>query len=258
MRIGVRRRSRRWKGGWRWCRTPVPRWSRRVTSCTWRPGPERPADSPTRTSRRPGPHRSGRGGRLPDRGARREGEGAAAGELPLLRRDHLLFCFLHLAAGRELAAALCGIGLTAVAFETVQEPTGLPLLAPMSDIAGRLAVQIGAHLLHRPQGGRGLLLGGLPGAPRGRVVVLGAATPAAMPPPSRRQWGRRCWCSSATRPGSARCTSSAATSPPCIPSTQRGPSGAGGGSPDRGGPRARRGGPRLVAADQVAGCGRVR
>ena len=95
-------------------------------------------------------------------------------ELPLLRRDQLLFCFLHLAAGRELAAALCGIGLTAVAFETVQEPTGLPLLAPMSDIAGRLAVQIGAHLLHRPQGGRGLLLGGLPGAPRGRVVVLGA------------------------------------------------------------------------------------
>jgi len=95
-------------------------------------------------------------------------------ELPLLRRDHLLFCFLHLAAGRELARALCDIGLTAVAFETVQEPTGLPLLAPMSDIAGRLAVQIGAHLLHRPQGGRGLLLGGLPGAPRGRVVVLGA------------------------------------------------------------------------------------
>lgn len=95
-------------------------------------------------------------------------------ELPLLRRDHLLFCFLHLAAGRELAAALSDIGLTAVAFETVQEPTGLPLLAPMSDIAGRLAVQIGAHLLHRPQGGRGLLLGGLPGTPRGRVVVLGA------------------------------------------------------------------------------------
>ncbi len=95
-------------------------------------------------------------------------------ELPLLRRDHLLFCYLHLAAGRELAAALCAIGLTAVAFETVQEPTGLPLLAPMSDIAGRLAVQIGANLLHRPQGGRGLLLGGLPGAPRGRVVVLGA------------------------------------------------------------------------------------
>jgi len=97
-----------------------------------------------------------------------------AAELPLLRRDHLLFCYLHLAAGRALAASLCDIGLTAVAFETVQEPTGLPLLAPMSDIAGRLAVQIGAHLLHRPQGGRGLLLGGVPGAPRGRVVVLGA------------------------------------------------------------------------------------
>jgi alanine dehydrogenase len=95
-------------------------------------------------------------------------------ELPLLRRDHLLFAFLHLAAGRDLAAAFCDIGLTALAFETVQDATGLPILAPMSDIAGRLAVQIGAHLLHRPQGGRGLLLGGLPGAPRGRVVVLGA------------------------------------------------------------------------------------
>lgn len=95
-------------------------------------------------------------------------------ELPLLRRDHLLFAFLHLAAGRELAAALCAIGLTAVAFETVQEPTGLPILAPMSDIAGRLASQIGANLLHRPRGGRGLLLGGVAGAARGRVVVLGA------------------------------------------------------------------------------------
>jgi alanine dehydrogenase len=94
-------------------------------------------------------------------------------ELPLLRRDHLLFAFLHLAADRELAAALCAIGLAAVAFETVQDSSGLPILAPMSDIAGRLAVQIGAHLLHRPQGGPGLLLGGLPGAPRGRVVVLG-------------------------------------------------------------------------------------
>ena len=93
-----------------------------------------------------------------------------ADELELLRPDHLLFCFLHLAALPELEDALCRIGLTAVAFETVQKGGLLPLLAPMSEIAGRLSVQIGAHLLHRPQGGRGLLLGGITGAPRGRVV----------------------------------------------------------------------------------------
>jgi len=98
-------------------------------------------------------------------------------ELELLRRDHLLFSYLHLAAEPELMRALQAIGLTAVAFETVQEADGhLPLLAPMSDIAGRIAVQVGAHLLHRPEGGRGLLLGGLPAAERGRVVILGAGT----------------------------------------------------------------------------------
>lgn len=69
---------------------------------------------------------------------------------------------------------LLDIGLTAVAFETVQEEDGLPLLAPMSDIAGRISIQVGTHLLHQPQGGKGILLGGLPGAERGRVVVLGA------------------------------------------------------------------------------------
>lgn len=78
-------------------------------------------------------------------------------ELALLRADHQLFCFLHLAANRELGAQLRAIGLTAVAFETVCDETGgLPLLAPMSDIAGRVAVQTAAHLLHRPQGGIGL------------------------------------------------------------------------------------------------------
>ncbi len=96
-------------------------------------------------------------------------------EWPLLRRDHLLFCFLHLAAEPALTEALLGIGLTGVAFETVEEANGqLPLLAPMSDIAGRIAVQAGAQLLTRPQGGKGLLLGGLPAAERGHVVVLGA------------------------------------------------------------------------------------
>ena len=96
-------------------------------------------------------------------------------ELALLRSDQLLFSYLHLAAEVELMKALQQIGLTAVAFETVQLPDGqLPLLAPMSDIAGRISVQVGTHLLHSPQGGRGILLGGLPAAERGRVVIMGA------------------------------------------------------------------------------------
>lgn len=96
-------------------------------------------------------------------------------ELQYLRRDHLLFCYLHLAANPELIRKLQDTGLTAVAFETVETDQGeLPLLAPMSDIAGRLSIQIGTHLLHQPQGGKGLLLGGLPGVERGHVVVIGA------------------------------------------------------------------------------------
>jgi len=94
-------------------------------------------------------------------------------ELGLLRADHLLFCYLHLAALPELARGLQDIGLTAIAWETVEEGGHLPLLAPMSDVAGRLSVQIGAHLLHQPMGGRGILLGGLPAAPRGHVAVIG-------------------------------------------------------------------------------------
>ncbi|MGM0593939.1 MAG: alanine dehydrogenase [Pseudomonadota bacterium] len=95
-------------------------------------------------------------------------------ELSLLRADHLLFCYLHLAAEPALMQGLLDIGLCAVAFETVAEGSALPLLAPMSDIAGKVAVQVGSQLLHQPQGGRGLLLGGLPAAERGHVVVLGA------------------------------------------------------------------------------------
>jgi alanine dehydrogenase len=95
-------------------------------------------------------------------------------EYGLLRADHLLFSYLHLAALPELARALCDRGLTAVGFETVTERGKLPLLAPMSDVAGRLAVQIGATLLHSNNGGRGVLLGGLPAGERGHVVVLGA------------------------------------------------------------------------------------
>ncbi len=95
-------------------------------------------------------------------------------ELGRFRSDHILFSYLHLAANRPLTEALQGLGLTAVAFETVVHDGQLPLLAPMSDIAGRLAVQIGAQLLHAGAGGRGILLGGLPGAERGHVVVVGA------------------------------------------------------------------------------------
>ncbi|TWG91840.1 alanine dehydrogenase [Luteimonas sp. J16] len=97
------------------------------------------------------------------------------GDLALLRREHLLFCYLHLAPDPALARRLLDIGLTAVAFETVELDDGtLPLLAPMSVIAGRIAVQVGTHHLHQPLGGKGVLLGGLPATPRGRVVVLGA------------------------------------------------------------------------------------
>jgi alanine dehydrogenase len=92
-----------------------------------------------------------------------------------LREGQQLFCFLHLAAAPELIRKLLDSGVTAVAFETVQEADGrLPVLAPMSDIAGRLAVQIGTHLLHAPQGGKGVLLGGVAAAERGRVTVIGA------------------------------------------------------------------------------------
>ena len=94
-------------------------------------------------------------------------------ELERLQSHHLLFSYLHLAAEEKLASKLQEIGLTAVAFETVEEAGRLPLLAPMSDIAGRLSVQIGSNLLHRPNGGKGLLLGGLPAADRGHVVIIG-------------------------------------------------------------------------------------
>ena len=98
-----------------------------------------------------------------------------AGDLQHLRKDHLLFCYLHLAAEPALTKQLLDIGLTGVAFETVELPNGdLPLLAPMSIIAGKIGVQVGTHLLHQPEGGKGKLLGGLPSTERGNVVVFGA------------------------------------------------------------------------------------
>ena len=97
-----------------------------------------------------------------------------AGDLALLKKHHLLFCYLHLAAEPALTKSLLDIGLTGVAFESVEEDGGLPLLLPMSVIAGRIATQMGTTLLHRPQGGKGKLLGGMASTPRGKVVVLGA------------------------------------------------------------------------------------
>ncbi|WIB64306.1 alanine dehydrogenase [Curtobacterium sp. MCBD17_040] len=97
-----------------------------------------------------------------------------ASEYPLIRPGQVLFTYLHLAADRALTEALRTSGATAIAYETVQLPDrSLPLLSPMSEIAGRLAAQVGANQLMRTAGGRGLLLGGVPGTPKGRVVVIG-------------------------------------------------------------------------------------
>ena len=96
-------------------------------------------------------------------------------ELAYLRPDLVLFTYLHLAAEPEVAQALLARGTTALAYETVQTADGgLPLLAPMSEVAGRMATQIGAHFLERDGGGRGVLLGGAPGVRPARVVVIGA------------------------------------------------------------------------------------
>src|SRR5262249_44579948 len=97
------------------------------------------------------------------------------GEYSYLRRDLVLFTYLHLAAYPAAARALLDSGTTALAYETVQLPDGsLPLLAPMSEVAGRMATQVGAHYLESAEGGKGVLLGGAPGVRPARVVVLGA------------------------------------------------------------------------------------
>ena len=98
-------------------------------------------------------------------------------EFAYLRPDLVLFTYLHLAAYPAVGRALLEAGCTAIAYETVQLDDGsLPLLAPMSEIAGRLAAQVGARLLERPQGGRGVLIGGCTGVKPARVVVLGAGS----------------------------------------------------------------------------------
>jgi alanine dehydrogenase len=96
-------------------------------------------------------------------------------EYPLFRKAQGLFTFLHLAADRRLADALLERQVVAFAYETLECPDGtLPILRPMSEVAGRVAIQIGAHYLERTSGGRGILLGGVPGVPSGKVVIIGA------------------------------------------------------------------------------------
>jgi alanine dehydrogenase len=95
-------------------------------------------------------------------------------EVELLRRDQILFTYLHLAPAPELTRGLCDSGATCIAYETVEDEHGrLPLLAPMSEIAGKIATQAGAFMLEKPMGGRGILLGGVPGVAAATVMVIG-------------------------------------------------------------------------------------
>ena len=98
-------------------------------------------------------------------------------EYQYLREDLILFTFLHLAANRKLTEKLLESGVTGIAYESVQTPEGkLPLLMPMSEVAGRMATQVGAQHLEKHYGGRGVLLGGVPGVHPGNVVILGGGT----------------------------------------------------------------------------------
>ncbi|HEY8486493.1 MAG TPA: alanine dehydrogenase [Limnochordales bacterium] len=98
-------------------------------------------------------------------------------EYALLKPGQILFTYLHLAPNRPLTMALLERGVIAIAYETIQLPDGsLPLLTPMSEVAGRMAVQVGARYLEKVHGGRGILLGGVPGVPAAEVVVLGGGT----------------------------------------------------------------------------------
>jgi alanine dehydrogenase len=99
-----------------------------------------------------------------------------ASEYPLLHKGRILFTYLHLAANRKLTDALMKSGVTAIAYETVTRNHHLPLLEPMSEIAGRMSVIVGGHYLAKPHGGKGVLLGGVPGVLPGKVVVLGGGT----------------------------------------------------------------------------------
>jgi alanine dehydrogenase len=97
-------------------------------------------------------------------------------EYQRMRSGQILFTYLHLAASRECTDAIIKSGITAIAYETVEANHTLPLLAPMSEVAGRMSIQVGANALQRPNGGRGVLLGGVPGVAPGKVVILGGGS----------------------------------------------------------------------------------
>ncbi len=98
-------------------------------------------------------------------------------EYPLLRKDQILFTYLHLAPAPELTKALLDRGVIGIAYETVQLDNGsLPLLTPMSEVAGRLSIQVAAHWLQKENGGSGVLLGGVPGTPPANVAIIGGGT----------------------------------------------------------------------------------
>jgi alanine dehydrogenase len=97
-----------------------------------------------------------------------------AGEIAMLRANQLLFTYLHLAPDAAQTAGLVASGATCIAYETITSASGgLPLLAPMSEVAGRMSIQAGAHVLEKAQGGRGMLLGGVPGVAPAKVVIIG-------------------------------------------------------------------------------------
>jgi alanine dehydrogenase len=97
-------------------------------------------------------------------------------EYPLLHKDQILFTYLHLAANKELTEVLMASGVTAVAYETVELNRRLPLLEPMSEIAGRMSIIVGGFFLAKHRGGKGVLLGGVPGVLPGNVIVIGGGT----------------------------------------------------------------------------------
>lgn len=98
-----------------------------------------------------------------------------APEYPLVRKDQVLFTYFHFASDEELTEAMIKSGATCIAYETVRDKAGtLPLLVPMSEVAGRMSVQEGARFLEKPQGGKGILLGGVPGVKPAKVLILGA------------------------------------------------------------------------------------
>src|SRR2546428_2449873 len=99
------------------------------------------------------------------------------GEIEMLRKGQVLFTYLHLAPQPRLTRALLDAGVTAIAYETITDAHGgLPLLTPMSEVAGRMSIQVGAFYLQKTLGGRGIILGGVPGVPPGDVVILGGGT----------------------------------------------------------------------------------